>query len=155
MRKKYEFLYENGTKTLIYSDMTFEQYTRYFSESNIVTMELLSEYQAFPEDMTLEDIQAWSTQMLDEMIGASKMKPSGDEKEPMESEYHITVGYMMKYLHQPYSEIMQMPARVVFMLMKDMGIFLGQEEYDPNRRKTTIDRKAFQKALGKTSWDVK
>jgi hypothetical protein len=73
----------------------------------------------------------------------------------MKPEHHIPMGYIMHHLHQQYSEIMAMPARVVFLFLEDLAIFAGQAEYDPGRRSSGVDRDGIKKVFGKTSGGVK
>jgi hypothetical protein len=73
----------------------------------------------------------------------------------MTPEHHIPMGYLMHHLHQQYSEIMAMPARVVFLFLEDLAIFAGQTEYDPDRRSKSVDREGIKKVFGKTSGAVK
>jgi hypothetical protein len=73
----------------------------------------------------------------------------------MKPEHHIPMGYLMRELHQQYSEIMAMPARVVFLFLEDLPIFAGQTKYDPDRHSKSVDRDGIKKVFGKTSGGVK
>ena len=65
------------------------------------------------------------------------------------------MGYIMRELNQQYSEIMAMPARVVFLFLEDLDIFAGNTKYDPDRRSKSVDREGIKKVFGKTSGSVK
>lgn len=153
MRKIYEFTYNNGKETLRYWDILWEQYTRFFDDPEWVTQELLSEFQELPK-LTSDEVQTWRMEAFELMTWerAEKSKADEDIRVP---EFHIAMGHIMRQLHQPYSEIMKMPARIVFAFLADMEIFVAGKEYDPNRKSTKPDKKWLKEVLGTTNGTIK
>jgi len=153
MRIIREFIYDSWLKTLKYWDMSWEQYTRYFYQPDEVIKEILTEFQETP-DLSNDDMSFFIVTCFTEITGVASLHKKRDGNH-MVPEHHIPMGYLMFHLHQQYSEIMSMPARLVFLLLNDIAIFSGQEEYDPDRRLKSIDRDAIKKVFGKTSGSVK
>lgn len=104
--------------------MTWEQYTRYFDNPEDIVDELLSEFQEEIPKMNPEDRKNLSLDIIKNLMGNRIIKNPKKEDSTSIPEFHIPMGYLMHHLHQQYSEIMAMPARLVFLFNSDLDIFV-------------------------------
>lgn len=140
MRIIEEHFYDNNSKSFKAWEMTVGQYERFLVSPEEIIKEILTEFQKEVPGMNEDEMKSF----LEWLTPWSKTKvktPGGDIPT---NDFHISKGFFMHYLHQPYWEIDHIPMREFLMILEDLPIILGNKEYDPNRKSERIDGEAIR-----------
>lgn len=122
------FILSSG-KIIEYRDISFGEYLDFIHNEGLQEAILKKILVNIKLEEIGGDLEKFILEIFENILGE---KPKTTKKKEENSE-DLIFGYMMHYLHQSYSEILKMPARLVFSLLSKLPEITGNKTEEMER----------------------